>query len=388
MLSEATTPWMSLAPALALLVYFFGGFGVYLIIGAVKGLPADPEMETRRSSRFLGRSVRLFLPWILKPLWGPLLWAGVPANALTTLSVLLAAASGMCIAAGRFALGGWLYVAVGICDFLDGRLARARNESSSAGAALDSVLDRYAEGLVLGGLAWYYRESWVGLVVFAGLLGSVLVSYVRARGEGLGADIRCGTMQRPERMIVLAFALVFSPMLEAFGLGTPGEHPMLVGAIVILAVGSHETALRRLGELLRTLAPEIWGAGAARTLKASIPSSTVATVLDFALVLALVHRADMNPIGATLIGCFTGGLFHALLIRWKPLPDAVPPTVFRHVFVSTTSAALNAGGIASLFLVTSLDYRALWWLVRIVVYAAWNYPLHRGYLFLADEDDE
>ena len=112
---------------------------------------------------------------------------------------------------GQFSLGGWLYLCSGACDFLDGRLARITGKSSASGAALDSILDRYSEAAMLIGLAWYYRESWVLLPVLAFLAGSFLVPYVRARGEGLGLHLKVGLMQRPERVVVLGVAVVFSP---------------------------------------------------------------------------------------------------------------------------------------------------------------------------------
>jgi hypothetical protein len=246
------------------------------------------------------------------------------------------------------------------------------------------VLDRYTEGLVLAGLAWHYRDTWMLLAVFAAALGSVLVSYVRARGEGLGARLKSGTMQRPERLILLGSALTFSPVLEALLDPTNPEpsHRLVAGAVIILAVGSNATALRRLGELLRVLDPEIWGTGAVRTLRQNLLPSSAATGLDFLVVLLLVHRAGLSPVTATVAGCLAGGVVHFALTRARATAGATPRPG-RHGFVTGTSAALNAGGVAILLLLLGVDYRIAWWLVRGVVYVAWNYPLHRGYLFVS-----
>ena len=95
--------------------------------------------------------------------------------------------SGGFFAVGNFGAGGWLYLLTGILDILDGRIARATGKVSASGAYFDSVMDRYAEIIVFAGFAYFYRDSWVLFLVLAASLGSIMVSYTRARGESLGA---------------------------------------------------------------------------------------------------------------------------------------------------------------------------------------------------------
>ena len=172
--------------------YFLGGLLLFCVRCAIKGVPRDAETLTRGKSVLVGFFLRHYFFWVIQPLWQLLLRSGLPANALSMLSGLLGVSSGVAVAAGRFALGGWLFLAAGILDVMDGRVARTRKEANPAGAALDSVLDRYVDSAMLMGLAWYYRDTWVLLPALVAFLGSSLVPYVRAKGEGLGVSVRDG----------------------------------------------------------------------------------------------------------------------------------------------------------------------------------------------------
>ena len=214
-LSGTARIWYALAPMLAFAAYFVGGMLLYLVRCATIGQYRDPELAKRAGRTILtGLWIRFYFAWVMKPIWSAVVRTGVPANAITTLSVLLATGSGVALAAGKFGMGGWLYIFAGICDFLDGRLARANKSASPEGAALDSVLDRYADAAVLVGLAWFYRDSWVLLPTLAALVGSGLVPYIRARGEAEGVQVTVGLMQRAERILYLGVSVAFSPILE------------------------------------------------------------------------------------------------------------------------------------------------------------------------------
>jgi CDP-diacylglycerol--glycerol-3-phosphate 3-phosphatidyltransferase len=118
-------------------------------------------------------------------------------------------------------------------DALDGTMARLRGESSDFGAFVDSVSDRYSELIIYGGLLYHFLqlgEPLGGLLTFAAAAGSVLVSYVKARAEGLGYEAKVGLLTRAERYIVLAPSLIFNELY--IGLG-------------ILAVFANITALQR-----------------------------------------------------------------------------------------------------------------------------------------------
>ena len=188
----------ALAPALAATAYFVGGLAVFSIRSALRGLPQDAETRTRGKSVLVGFFLRHCFFWLVGPFWRLLLRTGLPANAITALSALLAVAAAVAVAAGRFGLGGWLFLVSGMLDTFDGRLARARGEASPAGSALDSVLDRYSDGVYLVGLAWYYRESGVLLAVLVALVGTSIVPYVRAKAESLGVPRRGGVVEGVE----------------------------------------------------------------------------------------------------------------------------------------------------------------------------------------------
>ena len=387
-LSTELRIWTALAPAIILAAYFIGGMAVYAVLTRFRGQFVDGELETRADRGFIGLWVRLYFAWVMQPLWHFVRWSGIPASAVTTLSMLLAAASGVSLAAGRFALGGWLYIFSGILDFLDGRLARAMGQQSKRGAALDSVLDRYSDTVVLAGLAWYYRESWVLLPVLAALGGSMLTSYVRARGEGLGIDIKIGMMQRPERITFLGMFVAFSPIVAA--LRTPDAiypmHWLAVFGIVFLAISTQLTAARRFRYLLNALSEDEPSAGALHGGKGGLPrsvvSALVATAADFAVVAALVSTLGMSPWSATALGCGVGAIVNFVINRiWAfDTGGAATPQAFRYGFVSVTSMLLNAGGVAIMVL-PGVDYRLAWVIVRLAVFLGWNFPLHRDYVF-------
>ncbi|RYZ40472.1 MAG: CDP-alcohol phosphatidyltransferase family protein, partial [Myxococcaceae bacterium] len=144
-LSPSARIWTALAPALFAIAYFLGGLLLFCIRCAIKGIPQDAETLTRGKSVLVGFFLRHYFFWVIQPLWRVLLRSGLPANALSMLSGLLGVSSGVAVAAGRFALGGWLFLMAGVLDVMDGRVARTRKEANPAGAALDSVLDRYVD---------------------------------------------------------------------------------------------------------------------------------------------------------------------------------------------------------------------------------------------------
>jgi CDP-diacylglycerol--glycerol-3-phosphate 3-phosphatidyltransferase len=137
---------------------------------------------------------------------------GLTPNALTVIGSLLTASVGLLVAQGWFLAAGiclWLFSAT---DTLDGALARATNRVSVFGAFLDSVCDRYAEAAVFFGLVWYYQSTANALGValaYLALVGSLMVSYARARAEGVGLQgMDVGWFQRPERIIALGVGLI------------------------------------------------------------------------------------------------------------------------------------------------------------------------------------
>lgn len=381
--------WTAVAPTLLFAAYFAIGLAIYTVRYFFKGSYSDKEMESRPTTALTGMWLRLYFAWVMRPLWSTALKSGLPPNAITTLSMLLSTASGVSLAAGRFALGGWLYIFSGILDVLDGRLARTTGKATASGAALDSILDRYADAAVLVGLAWFYRDSWVLMAALIALVGSSLVPYIRAKAEASGVTIRdVGLMQRAERIIYLGASVALSPVVEVYF--RPDDprpmHWLAVGGIVLLAVSTQITALQRFKFLLQALTEGVRrNSSWLRTDRGSpfrnIFAAVVATAVDFLSVLLLVQV--LPPPVATALGCVVGAVVNFTVNRvWTfGSHDATMPQARRYAFVSFTSALLNSGGVAVILLLPDADYRIAWLIVRGAVFALWNYPLQRDYVF-------
>ncbi len=139
-------------------------------------------------------------------------------NGLTVIGFLVSIGSAVALAGGHFVVGGALVLVAGAFDMLDGPLARAKGRTTQFGAMLDSSLDRLSEAAVLFGILVHYVnhdgttwEAWLPYVTF---VGSVMVSYLRARAEGLGLKCEVGVFTRAERVIVLAIGLMIGQWIE------------------------------------------------------------------------------------------------------------------------------------------------------------------------------
>lgn len=173
---------------------------------------------------------------------------GVPPNALTIFGLLINGVAAWLLATGYFLLGGFVILIAGAFDLLDGAIARVTGKSTTFGALLDSSVDRYSEAVLLFGLIVYYARQPGTLemsLIFATIVGSLLVSYVRARAEGLGLECEVGLMRRTVRILILAFGLIINQVvLYTAGLSDPDL--IIVIFLWILAIGTNLTALQRL----------------------------------------------------------------------------------------------------------------------------------------------
>jgi len=199
---------------------------------------------------------------LLAPVTGALVALGVRADHVTVVGTVISLAAAVAFFEGMFRTGAILLAVSGLCDILDGEVARRRDVRSRFGAFLDSTLDRFADAVVLAGLAGFYLvhlvdlvlqpqraveeisrglepRTWalVSLTAIAALIGSLLVSYTRARAEGLGLDCKVGWFERPQRMVLLIVA-------GAFGVG-----PWMSGALLLLVVLSFVTAGQRVAHV-------------------------------------------------------------------------------------------------------------------------------------------
>lgn len=144
--------------------------------------------------------------------------------------------------------GGAILLFSGLFDMMDGRLARLGNMSTTFGAFWDSTLDRYSELFSLFGITLYLMtvsEIWAGVITFLALVGSIMVSYVRARAEGLGIECKVGLMQRPERVVVTALAAIITGMTSNLW--------WLIGGMTLIAVLANITAFWRVAHCYKQL---------------------------------------------------------------------------------------------------------------------------------------
>jgi phosphatidylglycerophosphate synthase len=220
-----------------------------------RGRPGDPEVARRTRTVLLGYWVRDWLMWVIGPLERLFLTLRVSPTAFNWAGVGFGLAAGVAYTQGAFAAAGWLVLLGGAADIFDGRIARARNLVSKAGAFLDSTLDRFAETFAYAGLAvWARTSTWGVLAAVLALGGSLLVSYARARGEGLGVSYQGGLMQRAERLVLLALASLLDPVVTPLA-GWPSGR-LLLGVLGVIGVASLGTAFHRTVAIARALERE------------------------------------------------------------------------------------------------------------------------------------
>ena len=159
---------------------------------------------------------------------------GITPNQISIVGLIASVGAAYLLAKGEFRLAALILILAGTLDMIDGALARLKGLASSRGALIDSTSDRVAEAVVFLGLLAFYINSdsttnvWL---IYLAMIGSFMVSYLRARGEGLGIDCKVGIMTRPERVLVLTISLLVQQV--AIGL-------------IIISCLSYVTAIQRL----------------------------------------------------------------------------------------------------------------------------------------------
>ncbi|HYK83333.1 MAG TPA: CDP-alcohol phosphatidyltransferase family protein [Gemmatimonadales bacterium] len=169
----------------------------------------------------------------------------VRPNVVTTLGTLVLGTAATAFALGRVQLGGFLLLVSGLFDMVDGRVARQGRMTTTFGAFYDSTLDRVGEAVLFTGIAVYFLRGgvpadWLTLAIVAclwALAASLLVSYTRARAEGLGLTAKVGIAQRAERIVLLGAPTLF------FGAGARGM--LLFSLVVVLALVTMITVVER-----------------------------------------------------------------------------------------------------------------------------------------------
>jgi CDP-diacylglycerol--glycerol-3-phosphate 3-phosphatidyltransferase len=205
---------VSLAVLLAVLATAFASMLIY----ALRGRKRDADADAKGAQLFLGSGdflLHWFL-WAISPSVRLSLFLGWGPDFYNYAGLAWGLASGVFIALGFLGLGGWALALCGVCDILDGRLARAMGVASSYGDFIDSTFDRFVEAFVFLGFALYLRATpWGPFLAAAALAASLVVSYARARGEVLGVLCTAGLMQRGERLVVVSLACLLDGPLSA-----------------------------------------------------------------------------------------------------------------------------------------------------------------------------
>lgn len=177
----------------------------------------------------------------MKPVGGFVGRSGITPNQVTVLGVVVQGVVSYLIVVDRLVAAGFVLIAAALLDTVDGAVAKARGLVTKFGAFWDSTLDRLSDALVFLPIAWLYLadptperadQQWVAALALATLVLSFLVSYAKARAEGLGFDCNVGLIERAERLIIMILALVFNALLPV--------------ALVILALTSLITLVQRI----------------------------------------------------------------------------------------------------------------------------------------------
>ena len=195
--------------------------------------------ETRESARILPKKLIRFVLHTADHLASFLVSLRVGPNVLSVMALMAGLIAGILFI---LELPLWAGIAISVCgtlDILDGKVAVNANKKSLFGAIFDSSLDRYSEFFIYLGIAYHFRGHWALWVVFFTLMGSGMVSYTRARAEGLGFECQVGIMQRAERIVILALGAILGSILKVFD-------PLMISVLVIIAVVSHITTAQRI----------------------------------------------------------------------------------------------------------------------------------------------
>jgi len=181
----------------------------------------------------LGRFPIEAFHWVLRSIGRGVARSGVSPDTLTLISLVISSLSLPLAAYGKLASSGAALLFGAAFDALDGIVAREQGVSSDSGEVLDAVVDRYADAAPLVGLAVFYRASVPALlVVLSALLGSMLVSYVRAKSEAMGLALPGGLMRRHERIAYLTVGLLLGPLVPLASVQVAAPLTLLVVAVI------------------------------------------------------------------------------------------------------------------------------------------------------------
>ncbi len=222
----------------------------------------------KKSAKSARDSLQQGIYVVINPFVRVLLRIGITPNIITFIGFLGNLAAAVVIGWGAYSThgegfdwgcltwGGGLIIGFSLFDMLDGQAARIGGLASTFGAFFDSVLDRYCEFVTVGAVAYLFLcQGWniAALLTFLALMGSLLVSYTRARGEGLGVSCKIGFMQRPERVVVTALSLLSAGICGQIGASSFDPLWIIAVAMGIMAVFTNLTAIARINYMKKHL---------------------------------------------------------------------------------------------------------------------------------------
>ena len=165
----------------------------------------------------LNQKIRGMWDDLMQPVGRAVAHSGIGPNTITVAGLVLQTAVAYLIVEGRLLVAGLVAVVAALFDALDGAVAKARHEDSPLGALLDSTVDRVSDALFFAPVAWLYGvapdrpdQRWVAALALVALVLSFLVSYVKARAEGLGYECNVGIVERAERLILMILGLLLN----------------------------------------------------------------------------------------------------------------------------------------------------------------------------------
>ncbi|MCZ6469141.1 MAG: CDP-alcohol phosphatidyltransferase family protein [Candidatus Dadabacteria bacterium] len=223
----------------------------------------QPEEITQRSknkqepqsSKLLGSGLKTWWLLLTLPIEDYLLQIKIHPNILTISTLLVGAITGMAYHFGWIFVAGILVLGGSTFDIFDGRVARALGINSESGAFFDSCLDRFSEAFIYVGILSFFQGTIFSYIVFFILVSTTMVSYTRARAEGLGVKCEVGIMQRTERVVYLGVLSVlnFFGNQIASAMGYHQDNYLFKLALILILAFSSYTAIQRMVHVMRTL---------------------------------------------------------------------------------------------------------------------------------------
>ena len=221
---------------------------------------AGPEQTDERSktgrkpdsSKLLSGGIKSWWVFLMSPIEDFLIEREFLPNVLTITTLLVSALAGWFFHLGMIFIAGVLLLAGSTFDIFDGRVARAQGLNSPKGAFFDSCVDRYSEVLIYLGLLSFFRDTFFVYIIFLMVSCSMMVSYTKARAEGLGIDCEVGIMQRTERIVYLGVLSAFNFLGNAitFLMGFGGRDYLLKLSVIILFIFSFYTSIQRITHVM------------------------------------------------------------------------------------------------------------------------------------------